>query len=745
MKSKIQRFLLIVLLIFSTTNLRAQEKLDSLYKVVGAMPDDTSKLSVYLYLCEFSYNIDSAGKYCNLMVDLAQKLDNQYYLAYAYSYLSRYYIWINDYEHAFWANTESIYLWEELENQSQLAMMYMNMGTILTMETDYSSATKYYQISLNSFRELADSTHITQVLQSLGFVNIIVNSFTIALNYYIEAHTIDSLIDNTYGLIADNVGIARIYLNKYKSRPCDSTSVKLLKTARKHFDIAYNLALTVPNVVEMQILHVSKATIYIEEAILTAGKERQNLLDSSEMHMQQLSELRNTYNITSNKIEMQIVLAQTEMLRGNYNKAQKHLTEAQTEIETNAPLTYLKRELYFAYQLYYQLIGDYKKTAEYAIKVQYLLMDYRNDELLSNIERTKMQTEFDERMRRRALDNYEREQQLKNHATRQRTIFSVVFATISAILIMLFISSFRRKKLNLLLSKKNLLLDERNLQLQSAKEELSVQNDMLNNINKSLTDSITYAKHIQEAAIPTTEQMNKIFGDCLIIFNPCNIVSGDFYWAVHIGRYKALAVADCTGHGVPGALMSMLGISMLNDIVANIDMKSTDVRACDILEIMRANVIKALRQDQSDAGGTFDGIDMALLLIDTERQQLQYAGAFRPLIMLRNDELTKFEPNRMPIGIYNKHNSFTNNVIDIQSGDTFYAYSDGITDQFGNGSNIEKFGRNRLYSLLLNNYNKSFSEQKQILLNAFDQWTHSNPKQPKSEQIDDMLLIGIRV
>ncbi len=744
-KNKIQRLLFIVLLIFTTTSLRAQEKLDSLYKVVGSMPDDTSKLSVYHYLCEYSYDIDTANKYCNLMVDLAQKLNNQYYLALAYSYLSRYYIWISDYEHAFWANTESIYLWEELENKTQLAFMYMNMGVILTMETDYKSAAKYYHISLNSFRELCDSTYITQVLQSLGFINVIVNSYSSALNYYTEAQTIDSLTNNTRGLVSDNICIARIYLNKYKSRPRDSASVKLLKNARRHFDIAYNLALTYPNTIEMQLLHVSKASVYIEEAVLTTGKERHALLDSCEMHMLRLSKMQNLYNnITFNKAEMQIVLAQTEMLRGNFGKSQKHLIEAQTEIETNTPLTYLKRELYFTYQYYYQLVGDYKKAAEYATKVQYLLMDFQNDELLSNIERTKMQTEFDERMRKRALEDYEHEQQLKKQAAKQRTLFLVVFTTISTILIMLLISGFRRKKLNLLLSKKNLMLDERNLQLQSAKEELSIQNDMLNNINKSLTDSITYAKHIQEAAIPTNEQMNKIFGDCLIIFKPCNIVSGDFYWAVHIGRYKALAVADCTGHGVPGALMSMLGISMLNDIVANIDMKSTEVHASDVLEIMRSNVIKALRQDQTE-GRTFDGIDMALMLIDAERQQMQYAGAFRPLIMVRNNELTKFEPNRMPIGIYNKHNSFTNNVIDIQPGDTFYAYSDGITDQFRNSSSIEKFGRHRLYSILLDNYYKPFSEQKQILLDAFNNWRQSDTQKTPVEQIDDMLLIGIRV
>lgn len=298
----------------------------------------------------------------------------------------------------------------------------------------------------------------------------------------------------------------------------------------------------------------------------------------------------------------------------------------------------------------------------------------------------------------------------------------------------------------MLLKRNNVMLDEKNNQLSAAKEELQSQNELLNAANKSITDSIVYAHHIQEAAMPTRENMCQIFGDCLIFFRPRDIVSGDFYWAVNIGRYKALAVADCTGHGVPGALMSMLGVSMLNDIIANTDMNSAQLQASDILNAMRDNVIKALRQGENDEGGTFDGIDMAFVLIDTERHQLQYAGAFRPLVIIRNDNLTILEPNRMPLGTYaGRLAPFTNRTFDIEPGDIIYAYSDGITDQFCDYDNFEKFGRRRLYNLLLDNYQSSFDEQYQTLKNSFEQWMRNNPQGTPTEQTDDVLIVGIKV
>lgn len=288
------------------------------------------------------------------------------------------------------------------------------------------------------------------------------------------------------------------------------------------------------------------------------------------------------------------------------------------------------------------------------------------------------------------------------------------------------------------------MLDEKNIQLVSAKEELSAQNDLLNIANKNITDSIIYAKNIQEASIPTEEQMHQIFGDCMVFFKPCNIVSGDFYWAFQSGRYRALAVADCTGHGVPGALMSMLGVSMLNDIIANANKNNEKLSASAILESMRRNVIKALHQDADDSE-SLDGMDMALIIIDDECKTMQFAGAYRPLVLIRNNELTQIKGDKMPIGIcYGVNSSFTNHTVELQDGDCIYAYTDGITDQFKSGDSFQKFGRQKLFELLLENHQKPFSEQKTIYSNAIEQWRVGGENET-SMQTDDMLLVGIKI
>ena len=718
--------------------------LDSTRRVIGNMPEDTTKLAAYHFICKYCYDVDSAGKYCKQMLDLALKLNSQFYTAHGYSYLARYYTWAGDYDNARDANMEAIYLWEKLEDTYHLARVNMQLAVILTAQGMYDQAAKYYHISLDAFTEIGDSTRITQVLQNLGDVNIFVGFYNNATNYYVQALSIDSSINNVYGLIADHTGLARINVNKYKRRRRDSLAEEILQQAKYHLDTAYVLALPLPNIIEMQQIHIYKAMVYMEIADKSEGKAMRAALDSCERHCKLLLKLRHDYNLKSNRSGVVTLQGRAQMRKGNLDSALVYLKRAEELEAIEHPRKEIKKELYSAYRQLYERKGDYKKANYYLTELFYLLMENNNDDVAARVAMSKTRMDFEQKLRERAIEEFEHEQQYKTQAERQRWLLIAIISSLSIISIVILVASLRRKKLNLLLHKKNIMLDEKNYQLVSAKEELQSQNELLNAANKSITDSIVYAQHIQEAVIPSPDIMRQIFGSCLIMFSPCNIVSGDFYWAVKIGRYKALAVADCTGHGVPGAFMSMLGISMLNDIIANLDMNSTELQASDILDKLRANVISALRQDV-DTNSSLDGIDMALMLIDSERNLLQYSGACRPLIMIRDNELTKVEPDRMPIGIYGRTAPFTNHTIEIKQGDYFYAYSDGITDQFSNRADKQKFGRNRLYEMLLANHNKSFGDQLQILRNAFSQWRQSNTQLPPAEQTDDVLLVGIKI
>ena len=243
--------------------------------------------------------------------------------------------------------------------------------------------------------------------------------------------------------------------------------------------------------------------------------------------------------------------------------------------------------------------------------------------------------------------------------------------------------------------------------------------------------------------MPNIDLMNSIFGECLIIFRPRDIVSGDFYWATQIGRYKALAVADCTGHGVPGALLSILGISMLNDLVASTNMHAPEVSPARLLNSLRLKMRESLRQ-RSDDYTNQDGMDIAFCLYDTQSKCLQYSGAFRPLLLMRRGELIQYEADRMPIGSQMcTDKPFTNNIIDIEPDDVVYLYTDGIVDQFG-ADDVGKFHGTRLRELIRTHYQMPFTRQRALFEQVFDDWRTSPQTGEMVHQTDDMLLVGVR-
>jgi serine phosphatase RsbU (regulator of sigma subunit) len=293
-----------------------------------------------------------------------------------------------------------------------------------------------------------------------------------------------------------------------------------------------------------------------------------------------------------------------------------------------------------------------------------------------------------------------------------------------------------------------------NFELVSAQEELKQQNEeiliqnneieqqkfVIEKKNKDLTESIQYAQRIQEAMLPATEILATYIPEHFILFKPCDIVSGDFYWIRQIKNFIFVAAADCTGHGVPGALMSMLGISLLNEIVTEREVGPPN----EILNELRKRIKKSLHQD-GRKGEAKDGMDIAFCIIDLENHLIQFSGAHNPLYLIRrnfkenNYELYETKADKMPIGIHDEDNvSFTNNKIHLENNDTIYLFSDGYVSQFG-GEKREKFKSQRFHEILLKIQNESMDIQKVILNETIISW------QGKHEQIDDILLIGLKI
>lgn len=264
--------------------------------------------------------------------------------------------------------------------------------------------------------------------------------------------------------------------------------------------------------------------------------------------------------------------------------------------------------------------------------------------------------------------------------------------------------------------------------------EVIEQRDQIAAQKKEITDSIEYASRIQRAVLPSSEKADELLRDHFILFRPRDIVSGDFYWMTNKDNKTVVVAADCTGHGVPGAFMSMLGVSFLNEIVNKKDVSQANF----ILNELRTD-IKTMLQQEGKANESKDGMDVALCIIDYKHMKLQYSGAYNPLFLIRNGELIVTKADRNPIGIYIRElDSFTNHEIDLHEGDTIYIFSDGYLDQFGDGDK-GKFKTKQFKELLASIQEEDMTTQKEILENTINEWMGNHA------QIDDILVLGIRI
>jgi serine phosphatase RsbU (regulator of sigma subunit) len=290
---------------------------------------------------------------------------------------------------------------------------------------------------------------------------------------------------------------------------------------------------------------------------------------------------------------------------------------------------------------------------------------------------------------------------------------------------------------------KNSVLEQQKEEIQTQRDELEIQRDYVTNQrdeiskqNKLITDSINYAKRIQSALLSPHEQIDNFFDENFILYKPRDIVSGDFYWFEVFENKIIIAVADCTGHGVPGAFMSMLGISFLNEIFKSYSFHLHDIKSNDILNQLRDEIKISLHQT-----GKFDenkdGMDIALCIFDRGKNLLQFSGAHNPIYIVRAGELIELKPDKQPIGIYLKELPFTKIEFELKKSDTIYMFSDGYCDQFG-GEKNEKFKSKRFKELLVKIQDKNISEQKIELEKNLELWSGKN------EQVDDILVTGIK-
>jgi serine phosphatase RsbU (regulator of sigma subunit) len=371
----------------------------------------------------------------------------------------------------------------------------------------------------------------------------------------------------------------------------------------------------------------------------------------------------------------------------------------------------------------YADIGDYRRAFTYSARLIDLKDTVYSQEGAARL--AEMEVKFDTEREEKEIKLLTKEKKIQDlellkqnqDINRQRLIIysSIGSAVLLSLLVFFIFRGYREK--------------------QKANLELRLAYQVIEEKNKDITDSISYASRIQAAILPDTDIVKQILPGSFVLYMPKDIVSGDFYWIAQKHGKVLIAAADCTGHGVPGAFMSMVGNTLLNEIVNEKGITSPE----QVLDHLRAGIIKSLKQRGSE-GENKDGMDIAMCILDKDNT-LEYAGAHNPPWIVRKDasEVELVKADKQPIGIYKGTPApFTKHVVKLHPGDAFYIFSDGYVDQFG-GNDGKKFMTKRFKDLLISIRHEPIADQGRLLGEAIESWKGSR------EQVDDILVIGVKV
>ncbi len=369
----------------------------------------------------------------------------------------------------------------------------------------------------------------------------------------------------------------------------------------------------------------------------------------------------------------------------------------------------------------YAAIGDFKNAYQYEILLVSLEIDtYKHNNIINeqkfNLE-TKHQLDSVNLIKQQALMKAQHIID-ENEKSKQRII--ILFLILGVISVAVFLYAIWGR-LNVIKEQK-IIIEE--------------QHEKLNQSHKDVTDSINYAKRIQDALMTSTVYMKDILKNSFILFRPKDVVSGDFYW-VHktLNETVYFTVADCTGHGVPGAFMSMIGNSLLNEVIIEGKLEKPSL----ILDKLRELLIKSLNQDKNKEDSK-EGMDMAICKLNLKTLELEYAGAFNPMFHVSKGVLKEYKPDNQPIGVFaGKMTPFTNHTLKLEKGDMIYISSDGFHDQFG-GPNGKKFLKKRFCEMIIEASKKPISKQEMILIKTLEDWMGDH-----QDQIDDICVMGVEV
>ncbi|MBC7863164.1 MAG: tetratricopeptide repeat protein [Bacteroidia bacterium] len=731
-----------------------RRKLDSLLTLSKNSPaKDTEAVKLYntIAITFNKTNLDSSKFFCEKALVLSKRLKFKSGIANAYNSLGIYFRLTTGYDSALKYYTLASEIRKETGDKKAIITSQNNIAIIYSLQGNYNKAIDLHEKALALQKTIRDTIGAAYTCNYLANVFNYLADYEKALQYYEKARRIFEKRNNTTGLmqVYNNIGIVYGFIGNHDKaieyynlslEVCEKTGDKKNATAALgNLGSAYQKK----NEIELALKYYTQS-LQAARSIGFTQAEAANLssigtvFQSKKDFVSALSNFKQVLQIHEKSGEKREI-AQTNLRIGTLLLEQNKTDEAKACLDRSAAICKqlgvkdLLLENYSAFAGLYKRKKDFKKSYEYLGLYSELKDSVLNEEKSKNI--ALMQTRFDTEKKENEIASLTkdkaigvlRESEQKANIRKQNIVLGISLTGVLLVLVLVFIilKGYRDKK------KANSLLEEKNAAILAQKKILEEKNILV-------TDSIEYAKGIQETILPAIEEVLKWIPGCFIFYKPKDIVAGDFYWlkvgTKDEGRGASddsvfLAACDCTGHGVPGAFMSMHSFYLLERIMKEKKLKSP----AQILDELNFQMKDTLHQDKKDASAKY-GIDMALIKI--EKDTIEFAGARNALLVIKDKELTEIRADRIYIG--GSKEKFTNNILQPEKGSMLYMFTDGYADQKG-GKKSEKYFSTNFRELLKEISVFSPEEQKNKLESAFEEWRGS------IEQIDDVLVIGVRI
>ncbi|MBN2662520.1 MAG: tetratricopeptide repeat protein [Bacteroidales bacterium] len=774
------------LLIFN--NIIAQNNsIDSLKKVINSTTSDTTKVNTLNKFAEqmIRYNLSSSFDSIELSILIANQTSYELGLAKALKIKAILFYYTGEIDSSFILLDESLNIYLEHEDLLNAGRVYNNIGILLKNQGDINNSIEKYLTAINLFIQVKEKRDLIAAYINLSNAYRYQGNYQRALSVNFDALSILDQIDNKK--YSDSLKIGHIY-----------KTIANIYSVQKKYDQAdsnYNIALDI-----YRILNSSQdiADIYVnfgtnaEEKndyikIINFNRRAINLYTSASKIAVADINIANSYidlmNFDSAKIFIDDALeiyqqpvndrglALVEYSYGRYyffqnkhNEAIDNLIKSLEYASVNNDYEFISKVTKVLYQAY-KNVGNFEKALE--IHEQYKsaedsIFNKNNEQQLTEMaltydfEKEKQQTELVH------LAEIKRQKIVRN--------FSLIILLIAILGLISLFSALRTKKRkneelrlknNEIMQQKEEIISQ-NEEIEAQKREIELQRDLavdrgneLQQKNNDIEASIQYAQRIQRAILPNKFLLSDFYKDWFVYYKPRDIVSGDFYWFFAKQNKIFVVAADCTGHGVPGAFMSMLGVSFFNQIVTQNDEISSD----NMLNILREMVIKLLKQDVNDYEGSHDGMDLSLIIFDKVTKIVEFSGAYNSLYIISDNEplnlenvnsrifelpdndkkIYELKVDRMPIGVFmTEQKQFQKYTVQLLDGDKIYMFSDGYPDLYSREQN-KKFTTQRFKELLLSSANLDMKNQLNLIEDNYNNWVG------KEKQIDDILIIGLQI